>query len=138
MKLSANAPCPCGSERKLKKCCALFHGGRPAPPHLLMRARYTAYAIGNVGFLIRTTHPAGPQWQEDGPAWTSELKAYCASTNFVGLTVVEHSIDPGDDNRAHVTFRAELEQDGRPVGFTERSLFLRDGARWRYHSGEMA
>lgn len=138
MKLSANAPCPCGSERKLKKCCAVFHRGRPAPPHLLMPARFTAYAIGNVEFLIRTTHPDGPQWQSDRAAWVAELKAYCASTTFAGLTVLDHSIDPDDDTRAHVTFAAALQQDGRPVGFTERSLFLRDGTRWRYHSGEMS
>lgn len=137
MRLSPNAPCPCGSERKLKKCCALFHAGRPAPPHRLMPARYAAFAIGNVDFLIRTTHPDGPQWQEDRALWASELKAYCASTTFAGLTVLEHDVDPNDDTRAHVTFRAELRQGNTPVGFTERSLFLRNGALWRYHSGEM-
>lgn len=136
MKLSPNAPCPCGSERKLKKCCAVFHQGRPAPPHLLMPARYTAYATGNVEFLIRTTHPGGPQWHEDRTLWASELSAYCKATTFAGLTVLEHSIDPNDDARAHVTFRVDLRADG-PVGFTERSLFLRDDARWLYHSGEM-
>ncbi len=103
-----------------------------------MPARYCAYAIGNVEFLIRTTHPGGPQWQEDHGAWKAELKSYCASTTFAGLTILEHSIDPGDADRAYVTFRADLQQNGNSVGFTERSLFLRDNARWRYHSGEMS
>ncbi len=135
MKVSPNAPCPCGSERKLKKCCGVFHRGRPAPPHLLMPARYTAFAIGNVDFLIRTTHPDGPPWREDAAAWATELRAYCRRTEFVGLAVVEHDIDE-EAGRAHVTFRADLRQDGLPVGFTERSLFLWADGRWLYHSGD--
>ena len=137
MKLSPNAPCPCGSTRKLKKCCALFHGGRPALPHLLMPARYTAYALAKVDFLIRTTHPDGPHWQDDHAAWATELRAYCKATVFAGLTIVEHDLDE-QAGRAHVTFRADLRQDGRPVGFTERSTFVREDGRWLYHSGEMS
>ena len=136
MKLSPNAPCPCGSERKLKKCCALFHRGRAAPPLLLMPARYTAYAIGNVDFLIRTTHPDGPQWNEDRTRWAAELLTYCRSTEFVALAVLEHDVDE-DKGRAHVTFRAELRHEGAPAGFTERSLFVREDGRWLYHSGDM-
>ncbi len=136
MKLSPNAPCPCGSERKYKKCCGLFHRGRPAKPPQLMRARYTAFASGNVDFLIRTTHPEGPQFQADTAAWKAELVAYCRATAFVGLAVLEHEVDE-DTGRAHVTFRADLEQDGRSVGFTERSLFVRQDGRWLYHSGEV-
>lgn len=138
MKLSPNAPCPCGSDRKLKKCCGLFHAGRPAPPHLLMPARYTAYALGKVDFLIRTTHPQGPHWQADPAAWARELAAYCKATTFAGLTVSAHDLDEAA-GRAHVTFHADLRQDGEQLGFTERSLFLRDpdSGRWLYHSGEM-
>jgi len=135
MKVSPNAPCPCGSGRKLKKCCGLYHRGRPAPPEALMRSRYTAYAIGNVEYLIRTTHPEGPHWNADTAAWGAELAEYCKHTDFAGLTVLEHSVDE-DAGRGHVTFRADLRQDGRAVGFTERSLFLRHGNRWLYHSGE--
>ncbi len=136
MKLSPNASCPCGSERKLKKCCAVFHRGRLAPPHLLMPARYTAYALGNVEFLIRTTHPGGPHWHADTAAWKADLLAYCRTTTFAGLTVLSHDLDE-EHGRAHVTFRAELRQGGAPVGFTERSLFQREAGRWLYHSGEM-
>lgn len=136
MKFSPNAPCPCGSERKLAKCCATFHRGAVAPPHLLMRARYSAFAIGHVRFLVRTTHPTGPQWRADTAAWKADLTAYCKAITFTGLDVLAHETDE-DAGRAYVTFRADLEQDGRPVGFTERSLFLREGRRWLYHSGEL-
>lgn len=137
MSISPNAPCPCGSQRKLKKCCGVYHRGRPAPPAQLMPARYTAFAIGNVDYLMRTTHPAGPQWQDDAAAWANELRAYCKRTVFAGLVVLDHDVDD-DAGRAHVTFRADLRQDGIPVGFSERSLFLRLEGHWLYHSGEIS
>lgn len=102
-----------------------------------MRARYCAYAIGDVGFLIRTTHPSGPQWQDDQPSWSAELTAYCRATTFIGLAVLDHDIDEAA-GRAHVTFTADLQQGGTPVRFTERSLFLRENGRWLYHSGEVS
>ncbi len=136
MKVSPNAPCPCGSQAKLKKCCGPYHGGRPAPPHRLMRARYTAFAMGKVDFLLDTTHPEGPQAQPDRARWRAELDAYCRTTQFDGLTVLEHDVDE-QAGRATVTFRAELSRDGRPLGFTECSLFLRVDGRWLYHSGDM-
>ncbi|MEM6290579.1 MAG: YchJ family metal-binding protein [Myxococcota bacterium] len=101
-----------------------------------MRARYTAFATGNVDFLIDTTHPEGPQAQPDRAHWRAELIEYCRATQFDGLTVLEHDVDD-DAGRATVTFRAELSRDGQPLGFTERSLFLRVENRWLYHSGDM-
>ncbi len=101
-----------------------------------MRARYTAYAIGNADFLIDTTHPDGPHAQLDRGAWKAELLEYCGRTLFEGLTVHEHHVDE-DAGRATVTFSARLVSGGQDVGFTERSTFVRDGNRWRYHCGEM-
>ena len=136
VKPSANAQCPCGSTFKLKKCCGVFHRGRPAAPLTLMRARYTAYAIGNVRFLMDTTHPEGPHARNDRRQWRADLTEHCRATTFEGLTIHSHNV--GDDTaRAKVTVTAHLSQAGGDVGFTERSLFLRDGARWKYHSGEM-
>ena len=41
-----------------------------------------------------------------------------------------------DAGTAVVEFTAVLRQEGRDVGFTERSSFRRDGARWKYFDGE--
>ena len=101
-----------------------------------MRARYTAYAIGNVRFLMDTTHPEGPHARDDRGQWRTDLAQHCRATSFEGLTIHSHTVDD-DTERATVTFTARLTQAGGDVGFTERSLFLRDGARWKYHSGEV-
>jgi SEC-C motif-containing protein len=131
---SANAPCPCGSGKKYKGCCKRWHDGEPAPtPEALMRSRYTAYAIADVSYLIRTTHPDGPHWRPDTAAWKAELAGYCEQVEFRGLRV-EHAEAAGDEGR--VRFHATLAHGGRDLSFGEDSRFLRVGGRWLYHSGD--
>lgn len=102
-----------------------------------MRARYCAYATGNVAFLIDTTHPDGPHARDDRSAWRDDLAAHCRATQFLGLTIHSHEVDE-ENGRASVRFTARMQQADKDVGFTEHSLFLRDGRRWKYHSGEIA
>lgn len=136
VKVSPNAPCPCGRDAKLKRCCGPHIGGRPASPPNLVRARYTAYATGKVRFLIDTTHPDGPQARADRAQWRAELAEYCRATRFESLTIGEHEIDEAA-GRAWVSFTVRIWQGDNFVGFAERSMFIRDGTRWRYHSGEL-
>lgn len=136
VKVSVNAPCPCGRDAKLKRCCARYHQGRPAPPPALVRARYTAFALGRVRFIMDTTHPTAPHFNEDRLAWRAQLEDYCRRMSFEGLEIHDHEIDE-DEGRAYVTFTVALRDEGQSADFTERSLFLREGKRWLYVSGEL-
>ena len=100
-----------------------------------MRARYSAYAVGDVAFIVNTTHPAGPHFQPDRAAWLQEVAQFCRRSRFEGLRVLESSTD-GD--RGEVTFHATIFQGKADRSFSERSLFLREGGRWYYHSGTRA
>lgn len=132
-RLSANAPCPCGSGRKAKGCCLPVLEGAPAPtPEALMRSRYVAYAVGDVGHVMRTTHPEGPHWEPDARAWAEELRRYCAAVRFEGLTVRSATTD-GDTGA--VTFFARLTANGRDLSFGEASRFARVDGKWLYLDG---
>ncbi|MCX4243374.1 YchJ family protein [Paraliomyxa miuraensis] len=136
VKRSVNDPCPCGSNAKLKHCCGRIHGGRPPSPPELVRARYTAFVLGKVRFIIDTTHPSAPHWNDDRTAWRAELVDYCRRVSFSGLQLHEHELDEAR-GEAHVTFTVAMELDGRDASFRERSRFLEDGNRWRYVDGEL-
>jgi SEC-C motif-containing protein len=136
VKVSPNQPCPCGSGAKYKKCCGVYHRGKPAEPPRLMRARYCAYAIGRVDFLIGTTHPDGPLFRPDTKAWARELEDYCSRTSFTRLMLHDHGAK--DDAEAYVTFTAAFDGPTGPGAFTERSTFRRDGKQWKYFDGEVA
>ena len=97
-----------------------------------MRARYAAYATGNLSFVMESTHPDSPHRKADRSAWQTELTAFVTKTDFEGLEVVEaHS----DGDRGEVAFRAQLRQGGRDASFGERSTFFRVGGEWLYYAG---
>ena len=130
---SANAPCPCGSGRKAKGCCLPVLAGAPAStPEALLRSRYTAYAVGDVGHIQRTTHPDSPHRRPDTRAWADELRRYCAAVRFEGLTV-RASSSTGDVGAA--TFVARLSAGGEDLSFGETSRFARVDGRWLYVDG---
>jgi len=128
MKKSINAPCPCGSGKKYKKCCLLYHNGKlPATPLELMKSRYSAYAFGKARYIVQTTHPSFRE--ADEAKWLEEIKVFCQS-NFQNLTIIEHSYS---DNEGFVEFEAEI--DG--VTLHERSAFIKENGRWYYTKGEV-
>ena len=135
-KIGPNDPCPCGQGLKLKKCCQRLHAGTPPPTaEALMRARYTAYAVGAVDFLMRTTHPASPHFRADAAAWRAELRDAFQGLAFDHLTIHGTTTAP-DGQQATVHFTAHLlRADGTPAALTENSRFLRVGGAWKYVDG---
>ena len=51
--------CPCASGKTFGECCGpILNGDRKAATAVeLMRARYSAYAVGNVEFLFESSGP---------------------------------------------------------------------------------
>ena len=133
MRLPANKPCVCHSGRKAKGCCGPILGGALAPtPVALMRSRYAAYVLGNVGHIIKTTHPEGPHYQENTPAWTKEIRAFCERFSFDGLDVKQS----GEEGvSGWVEFTAHLSHGQQDHSFSERSVFFQESGSWLYHSG---
>ncbi len=134
IRLSKNAPCVCGSGRKAKGCCgAVLEGAPAASAEALMRSRYTAYATGNIAYILNTTHPSSPHCEADRGAWARSVRAFSEGTVFVGLDV-EFTATSGET--AVVQFYARLERDGADVSFRERSRFQCTDGRWLYLDGQ--
>lgn len=127
--------CPCGSRKRLNRCCGAYHSGKAAPtPLALMKSRYSAYALGEVDYVMSTTHPDSPHRQVDVPLWREELIAFSHGTRFEGLSILGHgTLESGG---AWVHFRAHLSRKGEDVGFEERSRFFKVNGEWRYLDGE--
>jgi SEC-C motif-containing protein len=129
-KFSPNSPCPCGSKSKYKKCCAIFHkGSSPKSAVELMKSRYSAYAIGNSSYIIKTTHPKNSEFSTDLLAWKKSIDAFCKSTEFLSLRILEFS---ENENSAIVKFEANLSSGV----LREKSNFLKVNNQWLYLNGE--
>ncbi|MBP9904848.1 MAG: YchJ family protein [Rhodoferax sp.] len=125
--LSSTAPCPCGSGQSYAACCAVWHDGwnqgiDPPDPQVLMRARYSAYVLARVDYLLATWHP-------DTVPGELEL----APVKWLGLEVRDSqaSVDAGV-----VEFVARYRDRGRGVRMHEISRFVRENGRWLYVDGQ--
>ncbi len=130
-------PCPCGNSNSYTACCGLYHSGqeKPATPEILMRSRYSAYAIGTLSdYLIQTTHRKNHQFTSNIHKWRRDIADYCKETTFKKLTIVESK--QLRDDKATVSFKVLFSYQGNELELTETSLFLKAGQRWLYHSGE--
>ena len=128
--------CPCGTGLAYAECCGRLHEGTAAAAtaEQLMRSRYSAFAVGDAGYLLDSWHPSTrPSVLEldDAVTWT-------------GLEVLDTSGGRLLDAEGTVEFRASYRAGGRSgvragsqrAGFQhERSRFVRTDGRWRYLDG---
>ncbi|MDH2424232.1 YchJ family metal-binding protein [Sphaerisporangium sp. TRM90804] len=118
--------CPCGLPASYGECCGRFHAGGAAPTaEALMRSRYTAFAVEDEAYLLRTWHPATrpPRVEfERGLRWT-------------GLQIAGVSGGGPADTRGTVTFEARYTHLGRSGELRERSRFARHESAWVYVEG---
>ena len=133
MKISVNNPCPCGSNKKFKKCCKIFHNGLKASSALeLMKSRYSAYVVGDSKYIMKTTHKENQDFTSDIEAWSESIKEFSKISIFNGLVILEF-ID--GEKEAFVTFKALITQHGNEVSFVEKSKCYKIDDEWLYHSG---
>jgi SEC-C motif-containing protein len=115
--------CPCGLGDDYDSCCGRLQAGTPAPTaESLMRSRYSAFAVGDAGYLLRTWHPSTrPKSLTLDPAlrWTR-------------LAVLETHGGGLFDADGTVRFRAIYVQDGRRGVLAETSNFVREEGFWTY------
>jgi SEC-C motif-containing protein len=115
--------CPCGLGDDYDSCCGRLHAGAPAPTaESLMRSRYSAFAVGDAGYLLRTWHPSGrPEKLVLDPAlrWTR-------------LAVLETQDGGLFDPVGTVRFRAVYVREGQRGVLAETSRFIRQDGLWTY------
>jgi len=130
--------CPCGSGRSYKTCCAPFHqGAEPPDPTSLVRARYSAFALGEIDFLHRTLHEDHPdRIKHSRDHVLAALRAASASFKYMGLEIRE-AHDADEHGIARVVYRARIFRKGSDVSFVERAEFRNDGEGWRYLGGKV-
>jgi SEC-C motif-containing protein len=116
--------CPCGSGEPYAECCRRCHRGETAAAtaEQLMRSRFSAFAVGDPGYLLRTWHSATRPADvrlDPHQRWTRLEIVATARGGFL-------------DSEGTVEFRAHYRLHGRPGHVDERSGFVREAGRWVY------
>ncbi|WKG05249.1 YchJ family protein [Mycolicibacterium sp. HK-90] len=127
--MSSDEHCPCGTGLAYADCCGPLHaGGRPAPTAVaLMRSRFSAFALGDVAYLLTSWHPR---------TRPSDL-TLDATIAWRRLQIVDTDAGGEDDATGVVEFRAQYAHGGKRHILHERSRFERVKGRWRYLDGDV-
>lgn len=120
--------CPCGSGSALEQCCGHYHAGTPAASaETLMRSRYSAYALGQVDYLLATTLPV----QQSGLD-SDAVRAWSLGSTWLGLEVESSELIGGQPEHAFVTFTARWHDGSGEHSQRERSAFVQHAGRWYF------
>lgn len=143
-------PCPCGQKATLGDCCGRYiTGGQLAPTaEALMRSRFTAYALGQVDYLLETLHSSQHQRGEK-----LQLQRSLKQTRWLHLQVLKTKEGQPEDERGIVEFVAVYGLAKPMAGMAglltgaqaatpqlaqmhERSRFIQEDGRWFYVDGD--
>ena len=102
-------------------CCRPYLDGSAAAPtaEALMRSRFTAYATGDIPYLLES-------WHESTRPAALDLEP---GLHWIRLKI----LDSGEDR---VEFIATCRINGKAHKMHERSRFVREDGRWYYLDGE--
>lgn len=120
--------CPCDSGLAYETCCGVLHqGGVADSAKALMRSRYSAFVLGDVDYVIRTTVPA-----QQGLLDKVSLQAWADTMTWTGLDIKSHIAKIGK-RHAQVHFCASfIDKAGECGVHDELSAFVKIGERWYF------
>ena len=125
--------CPCGKGESLETCCGPFIAGTALPEtaEALMRSRYTAYATGNVDYILSSHDPATV-----GEVDRGNTEAWSKSAEWLGLEITKTEAGQASDDAGLVEFVARYKIRGVAIDHRERATFKKQGVRWVFVDGE--
>ncbi|NYF10630.1 SEC-C motif-containing protein [Leifsonia sp. AK011] len=119
--------CPCGSGLPYDECCGPLHAGAASAPtaERLMRSRFSAFAVGDAGYLLRTWHPSTrpAELETDG------------DVRWYRLDIERRTAGGPFDTEGTVTFTAWFRSPEGAGSLHERSRFRREDGAWFYLDG---
>ena len=119
--------CPCGSGRPYDGCCGPLHRAEAVAPtaEALMRSRFSAFAVADEAYLLRTWHPTT----------RPPRLALDPSQRWTRLEVLDTSRGGLLDAAGTVEFRAHYRYGGQAGALREISRFVREDGQWYYVDG---
>ncbi|GAA0924624.1 YchJ family protein [Nonomuraea longicatena] len=124
----ATRDCPCGLPASYDECCGRLHRGpaRALTAERLMRSRYSAYAVKDAAYLLKSWHSSTRPDQlgfERGLRWE-------------GLEVVAVTGGSAVHTEGTVEFVARFSRRGQSGEMRETSRFVREAGEWVYLDGK--
>lgn len=129
-----NEFCPCGSKLEFDQCCEpfLLNIKRPITATQLMRARYTAYAMGTVEFLYKTS---SSKVKKEFDADSS--RKWAESAKWTGIEIIKEIEGSAKATKGVVEFIAHYTVNETDFNHHERADFAKINGEWCFMDGKI-
>ncbi len=125
--------CPCGSKMNYAECCRpLISGGKRAETaEQVMRARYSAYVMKEMDYLLASLHPDQRADYDDKGS-----RAWAERAVWHGIEI--HNTEKGGpvDSEGEVEFTVSFTENGIKQEHHERSTFKKSDGVWYFETGK--
>lgn len=124
--------CPCKSGKAYADCCEpVIRGARKAiTAEELMRSRYSAYALGEVDWIVASQSPDGRQFVD-----RQATEQWSKRATWFGLEIVETKEGGPDDVEGIVEFKAYYRLGGEDIKHHEIASFRKEDDTWYFVDG---
>jgi SEC-C motif-containing protein len=124
--------CPCCSGKKYEACCApVIRGQRKAASaEELMRSRYSAYALGEIDWVIASQAPEGREYVD-----RRATEEWSKRSTWKSLEVLETQGGGPEDSEGFVEFKANYELAGEDIKHHEVASFRKEDDTWYFVDG---
>ena len=119
--------CYCGNSGSFQDCCEPYIKGfkNATTAEVLMRSRYSAFAVGAADYLINTTHISKRKYHNK-----RDILAWSQANKWLKLEVLAST-------ETTVTFKAYyLDENLKAQVHYEHSTFKLENGKWFYVDGE--
>ncbi len=127
--------CPCGSGKKYSECCEPIIKGtnKASTAEALMRARYTAYVVQDVNFIIHSCEEGDKIAQIDIKA----TEDWSKNSVWHGLNIIRTEKGTESDDEGIVEFTATYTRKGIRDIHHETAAFKKVEGNWMYYVGDV-
>jgi len=121
--------CPCGSGTEVTTCCLPYIQGdkQPSTALDLLKARYTAFARGEVDYVLSTHHS-----RTRNEVKREEIEDWSKNSEWLGLKVVEVQAGQASDEKGTIIFGAHYRAENKNQEHWEKSFFEKENGNWRF------
>ncbi|MBF0117871.1 MAG: YchJ family protein [Desulfobacterales bacterium] len=125
--------CPCGSDKIYKECCEpLISGQKHAEnAEALLRSRYTAYTLSDVGYLLKTIHPKKKKQDDE-----KSIREWSKNSTWHKLEIIDIQNGVNDDLSGSIEFTVDFSERGKRKKHHELAEFKKEKGIWYFYDGK--
>lgn len=129
-KVNLMDPCPCQSGVNYENCCQPKHLGseKAKTAEELLRARYAAFVVGNIDYIMDTHHPEKKQEID-----RDSIEEWSKHSTWHSLEIQAKEAGEEGDEEGVVDFVAKYTQDGKTYNHQELGWFKKHNGEWYFY-----